>query len=301
MFGVTILGNNSALPAYDRHPTSQVVTLDQFQFLVDCGEGTQMQLSRYKVRRSRINHIFISHMHGDHYFGLPGLITSMGLLGRETDMHLFAPPEMKTILDAILQAADSRLPYTLHFHPLIKDEMLVDDPHYSIECFKVFHRIDCWGFIFREKKAPRKINKNMISHYLLGSESFEKLKLGEDVATQDGKLLHNEDITIPNSPPRSYAYAADTAYTPSLAEKLKDVSLLYHETTYLKELEERAHLRFHSTTTQAADIAKRANVEKLIIGHFSSKYENLDQFAIEAQEVFPNTELAVEGVSYRIG
>ncbi len=300
MFGVTILGNNSALPAYDRHPTSQVVTLDQFQFLVDCGEGTQMQLSRYKIKRSRINHIFISHMHGDHYFGLPGLITSMGLLGRETDLHLFAPPAMKPILDAILQAADSRLPYTLHFHPLTTDEQLVDDARYSIECFKVFHRIDCWGFIFREKKTPRRINKDLISRYLLGSDSFEKLKMGEDVATEDGKLVANQDITLPNSPGRSYAYAADTAYTPSLAEKLKDVSLLYHETTYLKELEERAHLRFHSTTTQAADIARRANVEKLIIGHFSSKYEVLDQFAIEAQEIFPNTELAVEGVSYRI-
>lgn len=300
MFGVTILGNNSALPAYDRHPTSQVVTLDQFQFLIDCGEGTQMQLSRYKVRRSRINHIFISHMHGDHYFGLPGLITSMGLLGRESDLYLFAPPAMKPIIDAILQAADTRLPYQLHFHPLTKEELLVDDPKFTVETLRVNHRIECWGFIFREKKAPRRINKEAIKDHHLDSDAFEGLKLGADVKTIEGETLKNADVTHPNSPARSYAYTADTAYTPAIAEKVKNVSLLYHETTYLKELEERAHLRFHSTTTQAAAIAKLANVQKLLIGHFSSKYENLDLFALEAQEVFPDTELAVEGVSYRI-
>ncbi|WP_207492951.1 ribonuclease Z [Aridibaculum aurantiacum] len=300
MFGVTILGNNSALPAYDRHPTSQVVTLDQFQFLVDCGEGTQMQLSRYKIKRSRINHIFISHMHGDHYFGLPGLITSMGLLGRENDLYLFAPPAMKGILDAILVAADTTLPYKLHFHPLTKEELLVDDPRYTVETFKVNHRIECWGFVFREKKTPRKINKDSIKKYHLESEAFERLKLGEDVVSNEGAVIKNEEVTLQNAPARSYAYAADTAYTPAIAEKIKDVSLLYHETTYLKELEDRAYLRFHSTTTQAADIAIKANAKKLLIGHFSSKYENLDQFAKEAQAVFPNTELALEGVSYRI-
>src|SRR4051794_31551612 len=228
MFGVTILGNNSALPAYDRHPTAQVVTLDQFQFLIDCGEGTQMQLARYKVRRSRINHIFISHMHGDHYFGLPGLITSMGLLGRDADLHLYAPSELEPIIALMLQAADTKFGYTLHFHPLGQEGLLVDDPRFSVECFQVYHRIPCWGFVFREKKMPRKINKQTITAYHLDTEDFERLKRGEDVTTDAGELVMNEAVTIANAPARSYAYCADTVYNPQVAEKVKNVSMIYH-------------------------------------------------------------------------
>lgn len=300
MFGVTILGNNSALPAYDRHPTSQVVTLGQFQFLIDCGEGTQMQLARYKIRRSRINHIFISHMHGDHYFGLPGLITSMGLLGRDTDLHLYGPPLIKPIIDLILQAADTQFGYTLYFHPIEKEGILLEDPKFSVECFRVFHRIECWGFIFREKKSPRKIDKNTISSYDIPASSFDLLKAGENIITENGQIILNKDVTIANTPARSYAYCADTLHNPSIAEKVKGVSLLYHETTYLKDLNERAFQRFHSTTLQAADIASRANAKALLIGHFSSKYEQLDVFLTEAKEVFPSTDLAIEGVTYRI-
>jgi ribonuclease Z len=300
MFGVTILGNNSALPAYDRHPTAQVVTLDQFQFLIDCGEGTQMQLSRYKIRRSRINHIFISHLHGDHYFGLIGLITSMGLLGRETDLHLYASAPLKEILDLQFKAADTRLPFTLHFHPLDKEGTIIDDPKFSVECFKVYHRIECWGFLFREKKKPRKIDKEKINQYEFSSTSFEKLKAGEDVTSTKGELVLNDEVTLPTTPPRSYAFCADTLYKEELADVVKDVTLLYHETTYLKDLEERASSRFHSTTTQAAAIARHANAQKLLIGHFSSKYEKLDEFLTETQEVFPDTQLALEGVTYRI-
>ncbi len=300
MFGVTILGNNSALPAHDRHPTAQIVTLDQHQFLIDCGEGTQMQLSKYKIRRSRINHIFISHLHGDHYFGLPGIITSMGLLGRETDIHIYAPPLLKNILDNILQAAAAVLPYQLHFHPITEEGILVEDPTFSVECFEVVHRIECWGFVFRERKKPRKINKEAISSYDISSENFERLKFGENIRTVDGKLLLNKEVTLPNKAARSYAYCADTIYNEPIADKVKDVSLLYHETTYLKGLEERAAARFHATTTQAANIAAKANAENLLIGHFSSKYENLDEFLTEASEVFPNTQLAIEGVTYRI-
>ncbi len=300
MFGVTILGNNSALPAYDRHPTSQVVTLDQYQFLVDCGEGTQMQLARYKVRRSRINHIFISHLHGDHYFGLPGLITSMGLLGRDTDLHLYAPPELKPIIDSMLHAADTRFGYTLHFHPIDKEDVLVDEPKFLIECFQVYHRIQCWGFIFREKKKPRKIDKETIGNYQLNADKYERLKMGENVTADTGEEVLNEEVTIANTPPKSYAYCADTAYNPMIAEKVKDVSLVYHETTYLKGLEDRALQRFHSTTVQAAEIASKANVSALLIGHFSSKYEELDVFLEEAREVFPSTDLAIEGVTYRV-
>ncbi|MDQ6814683.1 MAG: ribonuclease Z [Bacteroidota bacterium] len=300
MFGVTILGNNSALPAYDRHPTAQLVTLDQFQFLIDCGEGTQMQLARYKIRRSRINHIFISHLHGDHYFGLPGLITSMGLLGRDTDLHIYAPPELKPIIDLMLAAADTKFGYNLQFHSLQGEGVLIDEPRFSVETFHVYHRIQCWGFVFREKKKPRKINKDTIGSFRLTAGQFEQLKMSEDVITNTGEVVANEAVTIANTPAKSYAYCADTVYNPLVAEKVKGVTLLYHETTYLKDLEERALQRFHSTTHQAADIAIRANASNLLIGHFSSKYEELDDFLLEARNIFPATNLAIEGVTYRI-
>jgi ribonuclease Z len=300
MFGVTILGNNSALPAHDRHPTAQVVTLDQFQFLVDCGEGTQMQLTRYKIRRSRINHIFISHLHGDHYFGLPGLITSMGLLGRDTDLHLYAPPELKPIIDLILNAADTQFGYVLHFHPLDKEGVLVDNPKFSVETFHVYHRIQCWGFIFREKKKPRRINKQTIGNYALNAAQYELLKSGENIMTDKGEEIVNETVTIASAPAKSYAYCADTAYNPLVADKVKQVTMVYHETTYLKGLEERASQRYHSTTLQAANIALKANADRLLIGHFSSKYEELNDFLQETREVFSATDLAIEGVTYLI-
>jgi ribonuclease Z len=300
MFGVTILGNNSALPAFDRHPTSQVVTLDQYQFLIDCGEGTQMQLARYKIRRSRINHIFISHLHGDHYFGLIGLITSMGLLGRESDLHVYASPGLKEILNLQFKVADTRLPFTLHFHPLTKEEMLVEDQKFSVETFRVNHRIECWGFIFREKKKPRKIDKDKIGLYDISPDAFEKLKDGENITSEFGNIILNEEVTLPASPPLSYAYCADTLYNEAIADKVKDVTVIYHETTYLKDLEDRAASRFHSTTEQAGKIALRANAKRLLIGHFSSKYEKLDEFEEEARQVFPATSLALEGCTYRI-
>ena len=300
MFGVTILGNNSALPAYERHPTAQVVTLNEQLFLIDCGEGTQMQLSKYKIRRSRINHIFISHLHGDHYFGLPGLLTSYGLMSREQDLHIYASETLKQVLDLIFSIADTRLPYTVHFHPLKEEGVLVEEEKFSVECFKVFHRIECWGFIIREKRKPRRINKETISHYDIPPAYFEKIKEGEDFFTATGERIQNEILTIPNKPGRSYAYCADTIYNETIADKLQNVSMIYHETTYLKELEERAASRFHSTTTQAANIATKANAKGLLIGHFSSKYETLDEFLTEATEVFPDTQLALEGVTYII-
>lgn len=300
MFGVTILGNNSAIPAYDRHPTAQVVTLNEQVFLIDCGEGTQMQVARYKVKRSKINHILISHLHGDHYFGLIGMITSMGLLGRENDLHLYAPAPLEEIIGLQLKAADTVLPYRLHFHALTKEGLVVDNKKFSIECFATQHRIECWGFIIREKKQPRKISKDNVLAYEIPAAYYERLKNGDDYETKDGNIISNELLTVPNAPAKSYAYSADTLYDERIAEKVKDVSLLYHETTYLKDLHERAASRFHSTTVQAAAIAAKANVKRLLIGHFSSKYDVLDLFLEEAKGVFENTELAMEGVTYRL-
>jgi ribonuclease Z len=298
MFGVTILGNNSALPAYERHPTSQVVTLDEHLFLIDCGEGTQMQLSKYKIRRSRINHIFISHLHGDHYFGLPGLLTTLGLLNREQSLHLHAPAPLKQILDLQFSISDTKLPFELYFHPLQDEGVIAEDTKFSVECFKVYHRIECWGFIVREKKKPRKIDKEKIINYEIPTIFYERLKAGEDYTTETGEVIKSEDVTIPAPSPKSYAYCADTIYNESIVEKLKNITLLYHETTYLKDLEERAASRFHSTSIQAAKIASLAHAKSLLIGHFSSKYETLDEFLIEASEIFPNTQLALEGSTY---
>lgn len=300
MFGVTILGNNSTLPAYERHPTAQVVTLNEQLFLIDCGEGTQMQLARYKVKRGKINHIFISHLHGDHYFGLLGLITSMGLLGREQDLHIYAPPPLKDIIHLQLEAASTALPFTLHFHPLEKEGVLIDHPKFSVSCFATRHRIPCWGFIIREKKKPRKIDKDKITAYQIPAAYYERLKEGLDYETRSGEIIKNEWVTRPGIPPKSYAFCADTIYDESIADKTKDVSLLYHETTYLKDLEERAAARYHSTTLQAAAIAQKANASKLLIGHFSSKYETLETFLEETIQAFPNTQLAIEGVTYYV-
>lgn len=300
MFGVTILGNNSALPAYDRHPTAQAITLNEQLFLIDCGEGTQMQLAKYKVKRGRINHIFISHLHGDHYFGLIGLLTSMGLLGREQDLHLYGPPQLKDIIELQLNVAATTLPYALHFYALEIEGLILDHPKYSVECFKTQHRIPCFGFIIREKKKPRKINKDAVLSYEIPSVYYERLKNGDDYETRDGKIIKNEWVTYANIPGRSYAFCADTIYDPQIAEKTKGVTVLYHEATYLKDLEERAAARYHSTTLQAAAIAQQAAAQKLLIGHFSSKYELLDDFLTEAQSVFPNTQLAIEGTTYLI-
>ncbi|MBC6490084.1 ribonuclease Z [Flavihumibacter stibioxidans] len=300
MLAVTILGNNSALPAFDRHPTAQIVTLDEFLFLVDCGEGTQMQMAKYKIRRSRIQHIFISHLHGDHYFGLIGLITSMGLLGRELDLHLFAPEPLKEMIEMQLKVADTALPYQLHFHPLGDDGIIIENEKFRVSSFKVSHRIPCWGFRFEQVKAPRKINPEKAIEHGVPAVFFDRLKWGEDYTTKTGKRILNEWVTDEAPRPKSYAYSADTCYDESIIEHVRGANLLYHETTYLKDLEDRAAKRFHCTTHQAATIAKKAGVGRLLIGHFSSKYEKLNQFEEEAKEVFPDSFLALEGVSYRV-
>lgn len=300
MFGVTILGNNSAIPAFDRHPTAQVVTLKEHCFLIDCGEGTQMQIARYKIKRSRINHIFISHLHGDHYFGLIGLITSMGLLGRETDLHLYAPKGLDEIIAMQLKVADTVLPFKLHYHTLDNEGVIVEHNKYSVECFKVQHRIPCWGFLFKEKKVPRKIDKEKVVQYEIPTAYYESLKQGKDYITKDGQIINNDLVTFANTPARSYAYCADTLFDENIANKVANVDLVYHEATYLKGLEDRAALRFHSTTTQAATIAVKANAKKLLIGHFSSKYEDLHDFLVEAKEIFEHTQLAIEGVTFKV-
>ncbi|MBP6432327.1 MAG: ribonuclease Z [Ferruginibacter sp.] len=300
MLALTILGNNSAIPAFGRHPTAQILQTENDSFLIDCGEGTQTQLTKYKIRRSKINAIFISHLHGDHYFGLIGLLTSMGLLGRTQDLHLYAPQPLQQIIELQLSVADTVLPYPLHFHGLEKETIIFENNKITVECFAVQHRIECWGFLFREKKKPRKIDADRAKSYEIPEAYFGKLQQGHDYVNKRGTIIPNEEVTTEASPAKSYAYCADTIFDTTLAEKIKNIDFLYHETTYLKDLEERAASRYHSTTHQAATIAKLANVKKLLIGHFSSKYETVDDFLIEAKEIFENTELGLEGSCYKI-
>jgi ribonuclease Z len=310
MLAVTILGNNSALPAFDRHPTAQIITMEDQIFLVDCGEGTQMQMAKYKIRRSKINHIFISHLHGDHYFGLIGLLTSMGLLGRTQDLHVHAPGALQEIIGLQLKVADIHLPYGLHFHPLnrqsgepnVADQpaVLLREARYEVSCFPVIHRIECWGFIFREVRPFRRVNPEKAHQHDVPASFFDRLKWGESYQKKDGTVVENQWVTEPASKSRSYAYTADTMFDERIAAYVRGVDLLYHETTYLKDLEIQAGRRFHSTTSQAATIALQAGVQRLLIGHFSSKYEKLQAFEQEAREVFPNSDLALEGVTYKI-
>lgn len=300
MLALTILGNNSAIPAFDRNPTAQILQTQEESYLIDCGEGTQMQMAKYKIKRSRISRIFISHLHGDHYYGLIGLLTSMGLLGRTQELHLHAPEPLGEILNLQLNVADTHLPYKLHFHPLKAEGVIVADKKLMVECFKVKHRIECWGFLFREKKNPRRVNAERAAIYEIPAAFYDKLQQGYDYVTKKGDIVPNDEVTTAASKARSYAFCADTIYDESLAEKIKEVDLLYHEATYLKDLADRAAARFHSTTHQAATIAKLGNVKKLLLGHFSSKYESLDAFLPEACEIFENTELALEGACYKI-
>ena len=300
MLAVTILGNNSAVPAFDRHPTSQVVTLDGDNFLVDCGEGTQIQMINYKIRRSRISHIFISHLHGDHYFGLVGLINSFNLLSHQQELHVFGPAPLQEIIEIQLRVADTKLCFPLHFHTIKGPATLVDNDKVEIRCFPTNHRIECYGFSFREKRKPRKLILESARENNIPLGFYERLKAGEDFITGSGQVIKNEWLTTEAPKGKFYAFCADTKYHEPLIEHIREADMIYHETTYLDNLRERAENRFHSTTKQAAMIAQKASVKKLLIGHFSSKYDTLEEFELEAKEVFPNSELAIEGVAYKV-
>ena len=300
MFAVTILGNNSAVPAFNRHPTSQVVTLDGNNYLVDCGEGTQIQLINYKIRRSKISHIFISHLHGDHYFGLIGLINSLSLLSHQQELTVFGPSQLKEIIELQLKVADTKTCYPLHIHPITEPATLLDNEKITVKCFRTNHRIECYGFSFEEKKQPRKLNLEQARALEIPAVFYERLKNGEDYTQKDGTIIKNDRVTKAARPGKKYAFCADTKYDETLIPHIEGADMIYHETTYLDNLRERAESRFHSTTKQAAELAKKAGVKKLLIGHFSSKYDTLEEFEAEAREVFLNTELALEGVCYEV-
>jgi len=300
MLSVTILGNNSAVPAFNRHPTSQVVTQDGVNYLVDCGEGTQIQMIKYKIRRGKISHIFISHLHGDHYFGLVGLLNTFNLLSHQQELHVYGPAPLQQIVEMQLKVADTLMCYPLHFHTLTKNELLVDNEKIKINCFQTQHRIECYGFLFEEKEGKRKLLIDKVRKLQIPMSFYGSLQQGLDYITPKGQVIKNDSVTAAPEKGKRYAFCADTRYNETMIEHIYGCDTIYHETTYLDAMRERAYERFHTTTKQAAEIARKAMVNKLLIGHFSSKYATLDLFLSEAKEIFPNTELAIEGSIYEI-
>jgi len=300
MLSVTILGNNSAVPAFNRHPTSQVVSHDGTNYLVDCGEGTQIQMIKYRIRRGRISHIFISHLHGDHYFGLVGLLNTFGLLSHKQELHVYGPAPLQQIIEMQMNVAETSLPFPLHFHTLAKNEVLVDNERIRISCFRTAHRIECYGFLFEEKEGKRKLLIERVRKWGIPVSFYSSLQNGLDYITPRGQTVSNDQVTAAPERGKKYAFCADTKYDESIIPIIYGADMIYHETTYLDNMREKAAERFHSTTKQAAEIARRAMCGKLLIGHFSSKYSTLEAFEAEAREVFRNTELAIEGNTYEV-
>lgn len=295
-FQVTILGASGAIPAYGRFTSSQHLTIQNRHFLVDCGEGAQLQIAKTNINIHRIGHIFISHLHGDHYLGLMGLLFTMHLNHRESDLHIYSHRGLDEIILTQLKHSHSVLNYKLHFHELTpgRNEVIYDDDALIVESFPLMHRLACSGFLFREKPKPRRIDKDKLP-VNIKLQYIAQLKLGNDIHDEEGKLLYkNEDYTLPPRPSLSYAYCSDTALFPELTRYIKEVDLLYHEATFMEGERDKAISTFHSTAADAARIAQLLNVKKLLIGHYSARYRELDGLLNEARAIFANTELAVD-------
>lgn len=301
-FEVTILGSSSALPTTERYPTAQVLNVLGRFFLVDCGEGTQIQLRRSKINFGKIKHIFISHLHGDHYFGLIGLISTMNLLGIKTELHIYAPSEIRNLIQPQLDFIRGEMIVKLIFHPLNfkKSQLIFSDKKVEVFSFPLKHSISTCGFLFKEIEKQPNIKKDLVKKYRIPIAKIKEIKAGSDFITEDGTSISNGELT--NNPPkaRSYAFCTDTAFNPEIVDFIKDVDLLYHETTFPEEMRDFAEKTLHSTTIDAARIAKMANVGKLLIGHFSARYNNASLFENESRTVFENTEAVKEGHTYII-
>ncbi|MFM1931369.1 MAG: hypothetical protein RL226_672 [Bacteroidota bacterium] len=300
-FDVTILGCGAATPTLRHNPSAQLVNLHDKLFLIDCGEGTQTQLRRYKIKFQRIEAVFISHLHGDHYFGLMGLLSSMHLLGRKKAIHLFGPSALKQILDIQMNVGDMHLSFDIVFHPINPKtpEIIFEDNTIEVSTIPLTHRIDCTGFLFSEKPRPPKVSRNKIAEFNLSLKEIVQLKHGEGVE-RDGKIIPSNQLTLPQAPPRRYAYCSDTKPSETVVELVHGVDLLYHEATFLHVMEKRAKETFHTTAKQAGEIALRAGVKRLVVGHFSSRYNDDSVILEEAKSVFEQTACANEGEVFSI-
>ncbi|HNW51712.1 MAG TPA: ribonuclease Z [Prolixibacteraceae bacterium] len=301
-FELTILGTSSALPTIKRYPTAHVLNVGERFFLIDCGEGTQIQLRKYGVKFSRINHIFISHLHGDHYFGLIGLISTYTLLGRKNDLHIYSHSELPEMLKMQLEQLLGDLTFKIIWHPLNfkKSAVILDDEKVTVTSFPLKHRIACCGFLFTEKSGPKNIIKEKIAQYQIPLREIPHIKNGADFIDREGNTIPNGELTLPEKLPRKYAFCTDTLYIPELKETLNGVNLLYHEATYDKRFQEQASQTYHSTAEQAATLALNSNAGQLLIGHFSARYKDTEILIEEAKRVFPATTAAEEGMVIKI-
>ncbi len=302
-FEVTILGSSSATPIYNRNPTSQALNINDRLYLIDCGEGTQQQMLKFDVKASRIDHIFISHLHGDHYLGLVGLLSSMHLNGRIKPLKLYCPEQLKEIIDLQLKCSETTLQYPIEykFTNPADVEVILENPDITVETIPLDHGIACTGFLFREKKRLRKLIREKIDAFNIPVEYYPALKKGVDYVAHDGRVYKNESLTLDSDAPKIYAYCSDTLYNERYFEQINNATLLYHEATFLNTMLERANDTRHTTALQAGEAALKTHAEKLLIGHFSARYKTLNELLDEARSIFPATELAVEGKVFVIG
>jgi ribonuclease Z len=301
-FEVTILGNSSATPIFHRNPTSQILNVNDRLLMIDCGEGTQQQMLRYGIKYQKIDHIFISHLHGDHFFGLVGLLSSMNLNGRKKALKLFGPEKLLEILNLQFKYSDTHISFPLDFYSIdqAKSQLIHENANFTVETVVLNHRIPCTGFIVREKQRLRKVIKDKIAELDIPALYIPLLKKGIDFTDKDGNIHKAVDLTTDPDKPRSYAYCSDTMCDWSYTKHLVDIDTLYHETTFMHDMVERAKATFHTTALEAGEVAKQVGAKKLLIGHFSARYRELMPLLIEARTVFPDTYLANEGETFDI-
>lgn len=294
---LTILGCHAATPRTITNPTSQVLGIKNHLFLIDCGEGTQVQLRKNKVKFSKINHVFISHLHGDHFYGLIGLISTFALLNRSTDLHIYGPKGVKEVITLQLRLSNSWVNYGLFFHELESKESVIifEDKNVMVKTIPLQHRIYTNGFLFEEKIGDRKLNINAIQEYKIESCYYQNIKNGKDITLDDGQVIANDLLSFDPIPPKKYAFCSDTVYNPSMVSIIQNATVLYHEATFLESEVELATKTMHSTAKQAANIALQANVGQLILGHYSTRYDDKQLFQTEASSVFGKVLLAEDG------
>lgn len=301
-FKVHILGCGSALPTLRHNATSQVVEIREKLFMIDCGEGTQVQLRRSKIRFTKIHSVFISHLHGDHCLGVIGMISTFGMLGRTAALHVYAPSELEAVLKLQIEMFCPGLEFEVIFHSIDTTRSLIvyEDKSLTVTSIPLQHRVPCCGFLFREKPSLPHIRREMIDCYEIPISQINNIKNGADWTTPDGEIILNSRLVLPAEPPRSYAYCSDTRYIPTLHRLVEGVDLLYHESTYIDKDAKRAKLYYHSTASQAAMVAKNAHAGKLLLGHFSARYDDESLILCDARKVFPDSYLSNEGLVFDV-